>query len=117
MNTYAEFFGNIFFQSIVLGMLVLFAFAVAFRGPFRGDASVITVWIATAIAVFGLDRSMVSFNELLRDILMAWAGLNFFILAVCSAVWIRNREDTAADYRGTEDEGTMEWLSAGVDGR
>ena len=107
MDTYAELFGNIFFQAIVLGMLALFAFAVAFRGPLTGDASVITVWIATAIAVFGIGRSMVSFNELSRDILLAWAGLNFFIFAVCSAVWIRYREDTAAVYRGAEDEDKM----------
>jgi hypothetical protein len=92
MNPNVELFGKLFFQPIVLGILALFAFAVAFRGILGVDASVGMVWIATAIVLFGIERAMVSFNALLRDSVLVWAGISFFVFAVCSAVWLRDRD-------------------------
>ena len=92
MNPHAELFGKLFFQPIVLGILALFVFAVAFRGPLGIGASVGMVWIATAIVLFGVERAMVSFNALLRDSVLVWAGISFFVFAVCSVVWIRDRD-------------------------
>jgi hypothetical protein len=93
MDAHAELFGKILFQPIVLEMLALSAFAIAFRGTFRVGTSVSLVWIAAAAMVFGIDRAMHRFNPLLRDILVVWAALVFIVFSVCAAVWIRERNE------------------------
>jgi hypothetical protein len=104
MNTHAELFGKISFQPILLAMLALILFATAFRRTFRIAASVNLVWIAAGVAVFGIDRAMLSFNPLLRNTLVIWAALFFVVFSVCAAVWIRERSaesklSTITNYR------------------
>jgi hypothetical protein len=91
MNTHAELFGKISFQPIVLGMLALILLGMAFRRTFGEATSVNLVWTAAVVAVFGIDRAMLSFNSLLRDTLVVWAALFFVVFSVCAAVWIGER--------------------------
>jgi hypothetical protein len=99
MNAHAELFGELVFQSIVLGMLALIAFAMAFKGAVSVRASVCLVWLAAAAMVFGIYRAMHSFNPLLRDTLVVWAALSFVVFAVCSSVWIRERNGESRPLR------------------
>jgi hypothetical protein len=91
MNVHAELFGKILFQPIVLEMLALLAFAIAFKGTIKVAASVSLVWIAAVVAVFGTNRAMHRFNPLLRDTLVVWAALSFVVFSVCATEWIRER--------------------------